>query len=75
MIGGGQLDVFRTAGVDSELFVRYAQCAALLPMVQFSVSPGRVLDPAQLAATHYAVLRTSGWCRADHARQACSADG
>jgi len=44
MIGGGELDVFTTFGVDPELFVRYAQCAALFPMMQFSVSPGRVLD-------------------------------
>jgi len=55
MIGGGELDVFRTVGVDPELFVRYAQCAALFPMMQFSVAPGRVLDPAHLAATRAAV--------------------
>ena len=55
MIGGGELDVFTTVGVDPELFVRYAQCAALFPMMQFSVSPARVLDERHLAATLGAV--------------------
>ena len=55
MIGGGELDVFTTVGGDPELFVRYAQCAALFPMMQFSVSPGRVLDERHLAATLGAV--------------------
>lgn len=55
MIGGGELGVFTTVGVNPELFVRYAQCAALFPMMQFSVSPGRVLDKRHLAATLGAV--------------------
>ena len=55
MIGGGELDVFTNVGVDPELFVRYAQCAALFPMMQFSVSPARVLDERHLAATFGAV--------------------
>jgi hypothetical protein len=33
------------ACVDVELFVRYAQAAALFPMVQFSLAPWRVLPP------------------------------
>lgn len=55
MIGGGELEVFRETGVAPELFVRYTQCAALFPMMQFSVSPGRVLDPEHLTATLAAV--------------------
>lgn len=46
MIGGGQIaDVvhpeFRS---DQELFVRYAHCSALFPMMQFSTALWRVLD-------------------------------
>ncbi|MGW1993490.1 glycoside hydrolase family 31 protein [Embleya sp. NPDC001921] len=51
MIGGGE---FRFVpgpggeGFDPELFVRYAQTAALFPMMQFSAAPWRVLDPEHL---------------------------
>ncbi len=57
MVGGGDLAVFRDPGytLDQELFVRYAQVAALFPMMQFSMSPYRVLDPEQLAAVVAAV--------------------
>jgi alpha-glucosidase (family GH31 glycosyl hydrolase) len=55
MIGGGELDIFRQTGVDPELFVRYAQCAALFPMMQFSASPPRHLPAEYLAATLAAV--------------------
>ncbi len=46
MIGGGQFSYFtdKEKGVDQQLFVRYAQCAALMPMMQFSAAPWRVLD-------------------------------
>ena len=54
MIGGGDLKRI-DAGVDQELFVRYAQVAALQPMMQFSMSPQRVLDEAHLAAVRSAV--------------------
>ena len=59
MIGGGDLARSPTAPIDSELFVRYAQCAALFPMMQFSVSPGRVLDGRHLAAV-MAAVRAAG---------------
>jgi alpha-glucosidase (family GH31 glycosyl hydrolase) len=57
MVGGGELSVFDSAGfsLDQELFVRYAQVAALFPMMQFSLSPWRVLDPEHLAAVLEAV--------------------
>ena len=55
MIGGGDLGVFRSVGVDPEFFIRYAQCAALFPMMQFSASPARVLDEIHLAAVLAAV--------------------
>ena len=46
MIGGGDYLDFtkeRMKNVDSELFVRYAQNAALMPMMQFSAAPWRIL--------------------------------
>jgi alpha-glucosidase (family GH31 glycosyl hydrolase) len=54
MVGGGDLAGFGP-DLDTELFVRYAQCAALFPMMQFSVSPSRVLDERQLSAVRDAV--------------------
>ncbi|MFB9328192.1 glycoside hydrolase family 31 protein [Paenibacillus aurantiacus] len=53
MIGGGQIaDVENQPDrqVEQELFVRYAQCSALFPMMQFSAAPWRVLDDQHLAA-------------------------
>lgn len=46
MIGGGQFESFLgdQFTVDEELVVRYAQVAALCPMMQFSVAPWRVLN-------------------------------
>ena len=46
MIGGGDYTDFsyeRMKNLDSELFVRYAQNAALMPTMQFSAAPWRVL--------------------------------
>jgi alpha-glucosidase (family GH31 glycosyl hydrolase) len=58
MIGGGDLNSF-TSGVpfDQELFVRFAQCSALFPMMQFSLAPWRVLDDQHLTAV-LAVVHT-----------------
>lgn len=45
MIGGGEYQSFRfLKDVDQELVVRSAQCQALMPMMQFSVAPWRVLN-------------------------------
>ncbi|MCJ8009829.1 glycoside hydrolase family 31 protein [Lederbergia wuyishanensis] len=46
MIGGGEYQNFlaNSKNLDQELFVRYAQCSALFPMMQFSAAPWRVLD-------------------------------
>lgn len=46
MVGGGMLGSFHGDGfqLDEELFVRYAQCAALSPMIQFSAAPWRLLS-------------------------------
>lgn len=51
MVGGGDIETFIKPGfqMDAELFVRYAQAAALFPMLQFSTAPWRVLDGAHLA--------------------------
>ena len=55
MVGGGDLKRTERETLDQELFVRYAQLAALCPMMQFSLSPHRVLDPEPLAAVLAAV--------------------
>ena len=61
MIGGGDVAYVREdAEVDQELFVRFAQCSALFPMMQFSMAPWRVLDDEHLAAVRATVdLRQS----------------
>ena len=50
MIGGGEYMNFleNSQNLDRELIVRNAQCAALFPMMQFSVAPWRVLDEMHL---------------------------
>lgn len=50
MVGGGELNQVRAGRFDAEQFVRYAQAAALFPMMQFSLNPARVLDGEALAA-------------------------
>lgn len=56
MIGGGDFASF-TGGetINQDLIVRSAQCQALMPMMQFSVAPWRVLDTAHLSAVKKAV--------------------
>jgi alpha-glucosidase (family GH31 glycosyl hydrolase) len=50
LIGGGEYLSFRNlAAIDQELIVRAAELHALMPMMQFSVAPWRVLSPANLA--------------------------
>jgi alpha-glucosidase (family GH31 glycosyl hydrolase) len=45
LIGGGEFLSFRNLDkVDQELIVRAAECHALMPMMQFSVAPWRVLS-------------------------------
>lgn len=45
MIGGGEyLSFLNLKQIDQELVVRSAQCSALLPMMQFSAAPWRILD-------------------------------
>ncbi|MBF0196492.1 MAG: glycoside hydrolase [Planctomycetes bacterium] len=45
MIGGGEYRSFlRADTIDQELVVRSAQCSALMPMMQFSAAPWRVLS-------------------------------
>lgn len=52
MIGGGDFSSFMPgSNMDQKLIVRSAQCSALMPMMQFSVAPWRVLD-----STHYAAV-------------------
>ncbi len=51
MIGGGDFLSFLNLddSFDEELFVRYAQCSALFPMMQFSAAPWRVLSKENLS--------------------------
>ena len=52
MIGGGQYGSFLnidTNNFDQELIVRSCQIHALMPMMQFSVAPWRILDAEHLA--------------------------
>jgi alpha-glucosidase (family GH31 glycosyl hydrolase) len=56
MVGGGLLGGFLQGDpLDAELFVRWAQCSVLFPMVQFSLAPWRVLDGKHLQAVSDAV--------------------
>jgi alpha-glucosidase len=51
MIGGGLLSSFENLkSIDQDLIVRSAQCHALMPMMQFSVAPWRILDTKHLEA-------------------------
>jgi hypothetical protein len=52
MIGGGEYSYFYNnpdKPLDQELIVRSAQCSTLMPMMQFSVAPWRVLSKANMA--------------------------
>jgi alpha-glucosidase len=54
MIGGGSFATFldiEPSKFDQELIVRSAQVHAMMPMMQFSVAPWRVLSPANLKIT------------------------
>jgi alpha-glucosidase len=56
MIGGGEYGSFiGLAKIDQELVVRSAQCSALMPMMQFSAAPWRILDSVHLKAVKKAV--------------------
>jgi alpha-glucosidase len=56
MIGGGLLSTFEDDGkLSQELIVRSAQCSALMPMMQFSVAPWRILDKTHLDAVKQSV--------------------
>jgi len=56
MIGGGEFKSFlNTTTIDQDLIVRSAQCHALMPMMQFSVAPWRILDQAHFDAVLNAI--------------------
>lgn len=56
MIGGGEMGSFANLkNVDQDLVVRSAQCHALMPMMQFSVAPWRILDQEHLSAVQQAI--------------------
>jgi len=56
MIGGGNILSFKEgAEINQELVVRSAQCHALMPMMQFSVAPWRILNKKHFSAVKKAV--------------------
>lgn len=56
MIGGGEFTSFlNTTTIDQELIVRSAQCHALMPMMQFSVAPWRILSKENMEAVKKSV--------------------
>ena len=56
MVGGGEFTSFlEGAPIDQELIVRSAQCHALMPMMQFSAAPWRILDERHFAAVEKCV--------------------
>lgn len=58
MIGGGDYSSFIDVDsdkLDPKLIVRSAQCHALMPMMQFSVAPWRILDDVHFSAVKKAV--------------------
>lgn len=58
MIGGGSFESFINAKsdqLDQKLIVRSAQCHALMPMMQFSAAPWRILDGQHLEAVKKAI--------------------
>lgn len=61
MIGGGEMGSFvNLKNINQDLVVRSAQCHALMPMMQFSVAPWRILDSVHLQAVKKAIeLRSS----------------
>lgn len=55
MVGGGEWTCFTEgACFDEELVVRFAQCSALFPMIQFSVAPWRILNEENRKAVYNA---------------------
>ena len=55
MVGGGSFATFLEGKIDQDLVVRSAQCHALMPMMQFSLAPWRVLDKSHYDAVLAAV--------------------
>ena len=55
MVGGGSFETFLRGETDPEIIVRSAQIHALMPMMQFSLAPWRVLDKEHYAAVLKAV--------------------
>lgn len=50
MIGGGEYTNFGCqTHIDEELIIRYCQCSALMPMMQFSIAPWRILSSKNYA--------------------------
>ncbi|MED5017470.1 glycoside hydrolase family 31 protein [Paenibacillus chibensis] len=63
MVGGGEYLNFMElehAGLDEELFCRHSEIACLMPAIQFSAAPWRVLSPESLKIIqHHLELRST----------------
>ena len=55
-IGGADLNEIEPGKIDQELMVRYAQCASLFPMMQFSKAPWHLLDEEHIGYCRDAAL-------------------
>ena len=60
MVGGGSFETFLSGKTDQELIVRSAQVHALMPMMQFSLAPWRVLSKEYYQAVLKAVSIRAG---------------
>ena len=62
MIGGGEMGNFlenNVKGVDRELFVRWVQVSALMPMMQFSYAPWKLDSTVNSICRKYAEIHRS----------------
>ena len=65
MIGGGEMGSFlNLKSINQDLVVRSAQCHALMPMMQFSAAPWRILDSTHLNAVKKALKLRSKYTTA-----------
>lgn len=55
MVGGGSFETFLSGETNQDIVVRSAQVHALMPMMQFSLAPWRVLDNVHYASVLKAV--------------------
>ncbi|GGH31631.1 glycoside hydrolase family 31 protein [Paenibacillus segetis] len=77
MIGGGEYQSFlQQDAVDEELFLRWSEVACLMPVMQFSAAPWRVLSPESFELVRQTVATRVHWqAYLDDALADCRATG